>query len=769
MTVQVSDDVIGAAGQTQHLTAELGRKYMIKSNEVITTSEAQDKHLRAFEKGCEEWDAYQTVPFNEDEMVGFEEFVTAFLQVPLETEKDYYEQLRVLRRQFKNTPSKPQMTRAYHRLLDAGLIERHPSFERISTKKAVRSNSGVVVITIVTAPGKFSCPHDCHYCPDEPGQPRSYLSTEPAVARANQNEFDPVRQFYDRAGTLAKQGHTVDKVEIIVLGGTWSSYPADYQEEFCRDMFYAANTFDEVKSRLGERQEKAANVRPRLPILEEQSLNERAEVKIIGLTLETRPDFINPEEVRRLRRYGCTRVQIGIQHTDDDVLKFINRGHNRAAAVKACRLLKVCGFKVDIHLMPDLPSSTPEKDWTMFQEVLHTEDLQADHWKVYPCEVTPFTKIEQWFRDGTYMPYTERDPQLLIDLLARVKAEVHPWIRLNRVIRDIPECSIVAGNSNTNLRQAIFSELVSMGKSCRCIRCREVRDWPETADGLRLRIREYRSSEGTEYFISIEGSDRGLGGGATQRALAGGIKATKKEKKTAKNLACTPEDQAAAQAAVTAAIASGATREERKEAAARALVAAVAARQPVEKAPAVDFDEDNATLYGLLRLRFNDNRGAPGSIFPELDQSALIRELHVYGKLVAARGGEGVKGDRDSRPQHIGIGRTLMGTAELIAAAQGWSRITVIAGVGVRNYYRRLGYELSGAGQYLSKELGPCPACDSGRAPKSFEASFCDAAERVALPRGSSWDARRVALATVGLAAASLTVVALVRRWRSTK
>merc|ERR1719350_2378161 len=171
----------------------------------------------------------------------------------------------------------------------------------------------------------------------------------------------------------------------------------------------------------------------------------------------------------------------------------------------------------------------------MFQDVLHTEDLQADHWKIYPCEVTPFTKIEKWYQEGTYMPYTEVKPELLVNLLAKVKAEVHPWIRLNRVIRDIPEVSIVAGNSNTNLRQAIFAELASMGKSCRCIRCREVRDWPESADGLRIKIREYRSSEGTEFFISIEGCDRGLGGGATKRALAGGKKPTRNEKKKAKS------------------------------------------------------------------------------------------------------------------------------------------------------------------------------------------------------------------------------------------
>lgn len=662
---------------TASLTAELGRRHMVPSREVVTTSAAQDKHLRAFEDGCAEWESYQVDGVPEADMLQFANFVSVLLnEHSFNTEAEFDRAMRVVRKTFKVQPAKPQIVRAYYRLRDEGSIERHTAFERIVTKKAVRSNSGVVVVTVVTAPGKFSCPHDCHYCPDEPGQPRSYLSTEPAVARANQNEFDPVRQFYDRAGTLAKQGHTVDKIEIIVLGGTWSGYPKDYQEEFCRDLFYAANTFDEDASKLGQRGLDAANSRSRLSLLEEQQLNEKATAKIIGLTLETRPDHISWAEVRRLRRLGCTRVQIGVQHTDDEVLKHVNRGHDRQAAVDAVRILKTCGFKVDIHIMPDLPGSDPAKDQAMFDDILHGDDLQADHWKIYPCEVTPFTKIEQWYKDGMYMPYAEHEPQKLTDLLARVKSEVHPWIRLNRVIRDIPEVSIIAGNSNTNLRQAVFAQLKAMGKSCRCIRCREVRDWPEAPEQLQVRIREYRSSEGTEFFISIEGGPRGLGGGATQRGLAGGngkkLKPTKAEKRQRKL------DK-------TSGLVTGPW------------------TQPLEQA--LDEDRDNGTLYGLLRLRLNDDAMAPGRAFPELEMCALIRELHVYGVLVAARQGETETNCPTERPQHGGIGRTLMATAERLAASRGWTQIAVIAGVGVRNYYRRLGYIQRGEGQYLIKAL----------------------------------------------------------------
>eukprot|EP00746_Dinoflagellata_sp_MGD_P165673 gnl/MRDRNA2_/MRDRNA2_95088_c0_seq1.p1 gnl/MRDRNA2_/MRDRNA2_95088_c0~~gnl/MRDRNA2_/MRDRNA2_95088_c0_seq1.p1 ORF type:complete len:748 (+),score=151.51 gnl/MRDRNA2_/MRDRNA2_95088_c0_seq1:73-2316(+) len=732
--------------QSETLTAQLGKLHMIGSADIATTSAAQDKHLRAFEKGCEEWNMHKQVLQTPEEVEKMEAFVIALLDGRnFETEADYYKANRDTRREFHVQPSKPEIVKAYSRLRDAGIIERNMSFERLSTKKNVRSNSGVVVITVVTAPGTFSCPHDCHYCPNEPGQPRSYLSTEPAVARANQNDFCPVRQFYDRADTLAKQGHTVDKVEIIVLGGTWSGYPKDYQEEFCRDLFYAANTFDEDVSRLstGGGVHGGDSSRERLSILEEQTLNEKSRVKIIGLTLETRPDYINRTELRRLRRFGCTRVQIGVQHTNDQILKQINRGHTRKQAVQAVKLLKENCFKVDIHLMPDLPGSDPDKDWEMFQDVLFGPDLQADHWKIYPCEVTPFTKIETWFQEGSYKPYTDTDPMLLQDLLVKVKAEVHPWIRLNRVIRDIPEVSIIAGNSNTNLRQNIFAKLHAMGKSCRCIRCREVRDWPETAEQLRVRIREYRSSFGTEYFITVEGGPRGLGGGSTQRGLAGGKKKTKKQKKKIAH--------------------------DRKNGI------------EVVDEPTEDLDIENAALYGLLRLRFNDDREAPKTTFPELNRCALIRELHVYGVLIAARAGETAKVsvEGEDRPQHGGIGRTLMSTAERLAASHGFDRIAVISGVGVRNYYRKLGYELQeGEGQYLVKDLVP----GSGRCTaQSLEMPFLDAAAlsgakpiafqtpRLLWRKLKRKVAAQPQVAAIGAMAVILGLVAVGTRWRSSR
>lgn len=278
-----------------------------------------------------------------------------------------------------------------------------------------------------------------------------------------------------------------------MLGGTWESYPHAYQEAFVRDLFYAANTFY-VREK-----------RPRLSLEEEQTRNESSDVKIIGLTLETRPDTIGPEELQRLRKYGCTRVQLGIQHTDDAILKKINRQCTTADSIRAIRLLKDAGFKVDIHLMPNLPGSSPERDLAMFDQVLSDPGLQCDQWKIYPCEITPWTVIkvgpardrrlraarnklsfltfpdpydlpqfsppQQWFDSGKFTPYSDEE---LIEVLIETKAKVHPWIRLNRVVRDIPSQYILGGINAPSLRGAIQTLMKKRGLACRCIRCREV-------------------------------------------------------------------------------------------------------------------------------------------------------------------------------------------------------------------------------------------------------------------------------------------------------
>ncbi|CAM37664.1 histone acetyltransferase-like protein [Leishmania braziliensis MHOM/BR/75/M2904] len=374
-----------------------------------------------------------------------------------------------------------------------------PVLERYLVFKAPRSQSGVLVVTVFTSAypdgQNFSCQWNCYYCPNEPGQPRSYLLNEPGVRRANRLMFDPYRQFEERVRSLMAIGHPADKVELLVLGGTWESYPRQYRERFIRDLFYAANTmFDPPR----------APRRPPLELLQEQLLNESAHCRIIGVTLETRPDTINPAMLVELRRFGCTRVQLGVQHTDDRILTLVNRQSTREDTVNAIKLLKDSCFKVDIHLMPDLPGASSSIDKAMFDDVLDSPYLQADQWKIYPCQTTPFSVIEQWYKDRKYTPYGLEN---LIDVLLYAKARVHPWIRINRVIRDIPVDYILAGVEVANLRQLLACKLRERGERCRCIRCREIKGDKTVAERLKsaiLQERRYEASEGTEVFLSVE-------------------------------------------------------------------------------------------------------------------------------------------------------------------------------------------------------------------------------------------------------------------------
>jgi histone acetyltransferase (RNA polymerase elongator complex component) len=382
-----------------------------------------------------------------------------------------------------------------------------------------RSHSGVLVITIFTSPypeyvdaqgvrkkQAFSCKWNCAYCPNEPNQPRSYLLKEPGVLRANTHRFDCVNQMWARMEALYNTGHPVDKLEVLVLGGTWESYPLEYRNEFIRDMYYAANTFwDEEK-------------RVKASLALERDGNQNAACKVIGLTLETRPDTICLDSIRIMRNYGCTRVQLGIQHLDDTILEKVNRQCPTAVTVSAIQLLKRNGFKIDAHWMPNLPGASEAIDMDMFLGKLLNEskppedidplvpgihqwtrwhlthpELQVDQWKIYPCEIVPYTEIEKWWRAGEYVIYD------VTELLLQVKKHVFPWIRLNRIVRDIPSEYIFASGDQPNLRQELLCKMRKRGWECRCIRCREIKSQKMPSE-LYYRVQEY----GEELFMSVE-------------------------------------------------------------------------------------------------------------------------------------------------------------------------------------------------------------------------------------------------------------------------
>ena len=530
-----------------------------------------------------------------------EEFILKNLHITKWNKLDY--QIRQYARIHKFHIRKEDLIFMYRKL---NLNE--PDFYKIIIKKAMRSTSGVLVVSIVTAAypeytnsitgerlkQSFSCKFSCHFCPSEPplpennyiAPPRSYLTKEPAVLRSNHCNYDCVKQFRTRVNSYIHCGQEIDKIEVIVLGGTVSSYPREYIKEFCRDTYYAANTIFE------DREE-------RLTLEEEIKINETARVRIIGLTLETRPDCINIEEIKFFRYLGVTRVQIGIQHTDNKILKKINRGHTIEHAKKAIKLLKENCFKVDAHFMPLLPLSTPESDKIMLDEAINDPYLSVDQLKIYPCSVVPWTVIEKWYKEGTYVPYEESK---LMDVLIEFKQKVHPWIRLNRIVRDITSNYIIGGCNKPHARQELQRIFKEKGYICKCIRCREIKDRDFNTEDVKLTIYKYDASDGIEYFISYTSLDEMI-------------------------------------------------------------------------------------LYGFLRLRIPCGQSI---IMEELKNCALIRELHVYHHMTP------VGSSTNNGVQHYGFGKKLLKEAEKLAMKHNYYKLSVIASVGTREYYKKSGYKLNG-------------------------------------------------------------------------
>lgn len=400
----------------------------------------------------------------------------------------------------KLNTKKTELILEYQKLIENKIIEKNILLEKLLCKKPSRSISGISSITLVMSPfpngQSFSCKHNCYYCPNEPAhsgnnyqaQPRSYLYHEPAVRRANRNEFKAYEQMIDRMDTLYSNGHTIDKLEIIVEGGTYTEYPEEYLNDFNRDTYYAANTYFDKNPK-----------REKLSLDEEVYINRSTKVHIIGICIETRPDALSSDWIIHFRRCGVTRIQLGVQSTHNHILKKINRGHTVECAVEAMEYLRNLCFKIDIHIMPDLPFTTPELDKKMFDFTYSI--LLPDQIKVYPCAVVPWTIIEKWYNQGKWKPYTE---SVLKEVMDYGMKNCPDWIRLPRVIRDIPGVYIQAGNKTTNLRQNLVES--------RDIRSREIERHSEYyIKPAKIFIDCYNIDKITgtkDYFISYESFDK---------------------------------------------------------------------------------------------------------------------------------------------------------------------------------------------------------------------------------------------------------------------
>lgn len=377
--------------------------------------------------------------------------------------------------------SKSQLLDVYRRLCDRELMPFDPNILVLLQTKPVRSQAGVTVVTVLTKP--YPCPGKCVFCPTDVRMPKSYLYDEPGAQRAERHAFDPYDQTAARIRVLEQIGHPAEKIELLILGGTWSSYRRDYQEWFVKRCLDAMNGLDSES----------------LP--EAQEENAKGKRRNVGLVVETRQDHIDAEELRWFRYLGVTKVQIGIQSMDEEILALNKRGHDVASTRQAFRLLRLAGYKIHGHWMPNLLGATLESDRTDFGRLWSDPAVRPDELKIYPCMLLENAEMYENWQRGEYRPYTESE---LTELLIDCKLQVPRTVRLNRIIRDIPTTRVVEGNKKANLRQIVQQEMKKRGQQCQCIRCREVRRDLIRLDELQLQRESYQTDATTEYFLSFE-------------------------------------------------------------------------------------------------------------------------------------------------------------------------------------------------------------------------------------------------------------------------
>ena len=558
--------------------------------------------------------------------------------------------------------------------------------------KPRRTSSGVATITVITRPQP--CTSNCIYCPNDLRMPKSYLSNEPACQRAERNWFDPYLQVVSRMRALTQMGHATDKVELIVLGGTWSDYPQTYQIWFIRELFRALNDWPDIDDATEERRLAyenagisneaselalfAASEQSRVntgdktynqafhdlydnsdahrratkfmvtsmeELEAEQTRNETAGHRVVGLVIETRPDTVTPENLTLFRRFGCTKIQVGIQSTRPEILHANNRATSVEQVKRAFALIRLFGFKIHSHLMLNLVGATPAEDKGDFAAFVTDAAYLPDEIKLYPCALVQGTALVSLYEKGEWRPYTEGE---LLDVLVTDTLATPPYIRISRMIRDISAEDIMVGNKKTNLRQMVEASINECGKNgaVREIRFREINQDEIDLEGLRLDDYVYETSLTTEHFLQWVTSDN--------------------------------------------------------------------------------------HIAGFLRLSLPHWADiASRDYAPELPTGAgeaMIREVHVYGHAAHL-------GKSDASAQHHGLGRALVNEAERIAADAGYAKLNVISSVGTREYYRHLGFEDNGLYQRISvTQANPQADPHRNRADAPSDADYGEGAKSSSKP-----------------------------------
>lgn len=494
----------------------------------------------------------------------------------------------------------------------------------ILKKKPTRTISGVAIVAVMCHP--HECPHGrCFYCPKSDIAPPSYTGEEPAALRGRMYEFHPYIQCFNRLKQLKKIGHPIDKVELIIMGGTFPSRDLCYQEWFVSQCLKAMVDFglimknkpeddsynlDKIEIKNFEKGVlKTYEPNDYVLIDDVQLANENSKVRCVGMTFETRPDYCKIEHVDRMLKMGVTRVELGVQTLYDDIYKRVKRGHTVADVVEANTILRDSAIKVAMHMMPGL-FLTPDEDIKMFKKLFSDDNFKPDMLKIYPCLVTEGSELYDLWKSGGYEPYSDEEA---VDLIVEIKKILPKWVRTMRIQRDIPSTLINAGVKKSNLGELVYNKLEKENINCKCIRCREIGHKKTNKDydleDYVLFKESYNACNGEETFISIE-------------------------------------------------------------------------------------DENEESIAGFLRFRVP----SPNAHREEISETTgLIRELHVYGKMIQ------IGKTSSNVGQHTGFGEKLLKESENIAIDKGMEEIAIISGIGSRNYYRKFGYERKGP--YMFKKL----------------------------------------------------------------
>ena len=570
-------------------------------------------------------------------------------------------------------PSKSQILQVYFDLVKEWKIDKNSDFELLLRKRAIRSMSGIVSVQVLTKP--YPCPSHCIFCPNDPEMPKSYIKSEPGAMRAWLNQFDPIKQVYNRLYSLQQTGHKTDKIEMIVLGGTWDFYPDDYKREFIQRLYDACNTFSqlEIENKVQNSDRKYSfqvknedQIQLSSSLSEAVKLNETAENRIIGLTIETTPPFVTHANCRERREMWVTRIEMWVQSTDDQILDLNKRWHTLAEIRTAMNRLRQYGFKISIHIMPGLYGSNVDKDIQTFRDIYTDKNIKPDEIKFYPTSVIPNTELYTLYLEWKYQPITTEEISQIIRQTFR--EIIPPYTRIKRLIRDIPATEISAGSNVTNLSQLMHETLLKEYQKSdkddrsnfyqrlypnlqvfenedvfiqQCL-AQDSDDIKSLILGVQPNLSDFR------HFVSLDTRSRGM--------------RNKTEQTEYLNLVV------------------------RKY------------RSGVGEEYFISFEDELGYLYGFTRLLMieEDQNIKREGIWKKI---ALIRELHVYGSLQSLKQVE----DQNVKVQHSWLGKQLLSLAEKISQVAWYERLSVISGVWVREYYTKLGYKLDWT--YMVKDL----------------------------------------------------------------